>query len=1213
VEGHVNTCPDCQLVLEAASRPPPPPPGPPAIPGFTLLNGGEPIGAGGMGEVFEASEDVFQPTPDEPPRLVAVKMIHRQFLGTPFWPDLRARFEREARLLGRMRHAGVPAVHRLGWIDKGREHPYLVMRLVDWPTLNDELRADWPPGGDGPGPDRLTLYLVWFTRVCETVGYAHDHRAVHLDLKPANVKVHPDGEVQVLDWGLGQGFMLPDAEVTRLFAPSSVQHAVRPGEGTAAYMSPEQARGDIGEPGTQPRMDVFALGGILCHILTGLAPYAGPTGQVVLDKAVRGDLADAHARLDRAAHRHPHLTALARSCLALEAADRPADAREVVGAVRKIILSAEEQLRSARWRFRLAGTAAALLLVALSAGVVALDARLEKAKAEVAREREGRDHDRQLSVAAAKAAHDVADEAAGLRTDHPVDRAAAGRRWEDVVRKLNEADRAAQKLPDDDPVRAEVAPALARLRSRAAQAVRDRAFLDALDVARLRKVYYPEADPRVRFTGGYFFSAGGADEYLAAFQAYHLPTIGPDGDLRARFAAAVRAVPDPLVRRRVVEALDETWQLDRSAPVAWLLDLADELDEEPVRKDVRRALRAGPAAARRLWEEKQNTSWADALSPAAALLLAAGLEGWADTWVAGPPQVEAAAAALAALAARSPSRPGWGSAAWEWYWVRLTLGCYLWYAAADRPREWEAAEKEFERAAVLLGRWPPVGTAADRPGGQDRAAVAALAAAAGGLQAHTAARRSGPDKVGLVLEAAVRDCPGFWPNRQLACLVYLDQGNDGEAEREARLWEESDPATRLGRVYRSLAAGLGTNDLTATWRQAREFLGADPPPFLAVQLEEIGFVADPARTQPPNRQVAGAEHAHRPGRDLLGILDGRVRADRALRVVARARGGPGRVDENRPAADIPRWAVRTIDPKTDPKRLEAADLEDQNLPAAAAERYEKLVNTLPWAAGPRFGLVRAQLTAGNPVSAAEQARLLLARAPTTRSRGALTEYYLATVHLAAAETADQPDRARSHRDEALRRLDQARGAGSWLAETADRATARAHGVARFCPPPLAEIPPHPAYGLCLCASASACLDEYGPTWCARRLAGRAFPSPEAGRALFAAAKTVPGAERPLGRAAVLVAWGYDTLPHDPALSVDFRRELLAGVLAAARALADRDPRALGELLDDPVVAAFRDDLGKPYAGGAALGFSEPEVRAWNQGWESLRRGSRLPR
>jgi len=179
--------------------------------------------------------------------------------------------------------------------------------------------------------------LAIFEAICQAVGYAHAHRVIHRDLKPANVMVGAFGEVQVMDWGLAKvlGEETPAtvkalaAEQTRAWTqfsptPESGSHT-QAGSlvGTLAFISPEQAVGEIEK--LNERSDVFGLGALLVVILTGKPPYVGENYESVRVQAVRGKLEDCFARLDGCGA-EPELAALCKKCLALEPADRPADA-----------------------------------------------------------------------------------------------------------------------------------------------------------------------------------------------------------------------------------------------------------------------------------------------------------------------------------------------------------------------------------------------------------------------------------------------------------------------------------------------------------------------------------------------------------------------------------------------------------------------------------------------------------------------------------------------------------------------------------------------------------------------------------------------------------------------------------------------------------------------------------------------------------------------
>jgi tetratricopeptide (TPR) repeat protein len=272
--------------------------------------------------------------------------------------EARLRFLRESRITARLPHPGVPPVHALGTLSDGS--PFLVMKLIRGRTL-----ADWLTDRVSPGHE-LPRFVQVFEQVCQAVGFAHSQGIVHRDLKPRNVMVGTFGEVQVMDWGLAKdttaGGELPDRDAADSAgtesgpAPPGVRREVpgaatppraevtEPGRvmGTVPFMPPEQARGEHDR--VDARSDVFALGGILCAILTGQPTYAGVSGPALLALAAAGDTTGAMQRLD-ACGADAELVALGRQCLAHDPGARPADGGAVADRVAAYRAGVEARLR----------------------------------------------------------------------------------------------------------------------------------------------------------------------------------------------------------------------------------------------------------------------------------------------------------------------------------------------------------------------------------------------------------------------------------------------------------------------------------------------------------------------------------------------------------------------------------------------------------------------------------------------------------------------------------------------------------------------------------------------------------------------------------------------------------------------------------------------------------------------------------------------------
>jgi tetratricopeptide (TPR) repeat protein len=306
---------------------------------------GEEIAHGGMGAVFRAHDPELN-------RDLAIKVLKPELRKHP---ELVKRFLAEAQITGQLQHPGVVAVHDIGRGEHGL--PFLVMKLVRGQTLDEVLKQRGELGDD------LPRFVGVFEQVCQAVAFAHSRRVIHRDLKPANIMVGRYHEVQVMDWGLAK--VMPAAEgrtsLEEVAGSATEVETLEDGPrtrgtlGTPAYMPPEQALAEWGR--VDLRSDVFCLGGILCEILTGTAPYEGQTRDEVMGKARRGAVAGALARLD-ACGADGELVALARACLSPEREGRPQDAAEVARCVADYQRGVQERVRAAE-RQRVAAEARA--------------------------------------------------------------------------------------------------------------------------------------------------------------------------------------------------------------------------------------------------------------------------------------------------------------------------------------------------------------------------------------------------------------------------------------------------------------------------------------------------------------------------------------------------------------------------------------------------------------------------------------------------------------------------------------------------------------------------------------------------------------------------------------------------------------------------------------------------------------------------------------
>ena len=258
------------------------------------------IGAGGMGVVYRATDTTLD-------REVAIKVLPASMAADA---DRIARFDREAKTLASLNHPNIATIHGL---ERADGTTALVMELVEGPTLADRIEQ-----GAIPADEALGIAM----QIAEALEAAHGRNIVHRDLKPANIKLRPDGMVKVLDFGIAKALepetvtSVPQSPV--LTTPATLAGVIL---GTAAYMSPEQARG---KPVDQ-RADIWAFGCVLYEMLTGQPAFGGEDVPLTLARVLDRDtdLESLPAAISPAVRRTIQL------CLQKDANKRVADIRDV--------------------------------------------------------------------------------------------------------------------------------------------------------------------------------------------------------------------------------------------------------------------------------------------------------------------------------------------------------------------------------------------------------------------------------------------------------------------------------------------------------------------------------------------------------------------------------------------------------------------------------------------------------------------------------------------------------------------------------------------------------------------------------------------------------------------------------------------------------------------------------------------------------------------
>jgi serine/threonine-protein kinase len=741
------------------------------------------LAVGGVGEVWKGRDiDLC--------RDVALKVLRNRHAENP---ELIQRFVEEAQIGGQLQHPGVVPIYELGL--QSDDRPFFSMKLVKGQTLAALLAERKQVG------ENSRRFLQVFEQACQTIAYSHSRGVIHRDLKPSNVMVGAFGEVQVLDWGfakvLRRGGIADERKAKRTaYDVTKIATLRSHGEGsesiagsimgTPAYMPPEQAMGMVDE--LDKRSDVFALGAILCEILTGAPPYIAESSNDLLLMAAQADLGDALARLDACAADR-ELANLVRHCLSPRRTDRPRNAAEVAERVGRHLAQAEErahksaleaaqaradakhqqleaaQQRRARRLSLLLGGAVVLLLTVGGGGFAMLD-------------RAEREHARRVNASVA----DAIREAQQLRGEQ---------RWGPALVALEQVRELAQADGVDEATRnraqavdREIGDEAKRARTNQARRRKENAFIATLEAIRLRR-------------GDMFDSTAVDAEYLRAFREFGIdPELADASECAGlirmgnRLQEIAAALDDWAWLRRTKEDLaGSDWK--RIATIARLAD------PDEWRNRLRSAVEGGDSSTLRALADEME----EGLSVRTKDLVAIALNEAGDT--------RAAVDLLRPVALRHPDD----------FWVHYHLAA--WYRSIDPP-DTGAAIRHARCARALrpgsAAAWNQFALALESAGRIEDAARAFKDVIATHPDYQIAYNDYGLllDRAGRIDEAieqyrvAIRRHPGTWPPYNNLRRLYELEKKDGGAAievlrsypRKQTSWHTAHHA--LGNLYKRL-------------------------------------------------------------------------------------------------------------------------------------------------------------------------------------------------------------------------------------------------------------------------------------------------------------------------------------------------------------------------------------------------------------------------